>query len=161
VLRDGIRVTVMAPDLYYLNNRRLFLSELDLRASMPELLSPEERNGPLVFAPTFYIKVVLDERGKKTLRCIQFGLKTAESVKRGHYPGDKAGDIPLANLPHALFNGYNNGCFTLDRKLKKPELEKLLKEYGWEHGGRSEDDYVLNRPKEINHKYVEIYYDAI
>jgi len=162
VLRDGITVTVLGPELYYSHNHMSFFSKLDLSEPIPELQTAEERQGGLSFAPRLYVKLILEKRPKNSLiRCIQIGLVTAESLKKSFHIGDDRANIPLATLPHAIFNGYNNGCFALDGKLKEAEIERLLKEYGWEHGRRDDDDDALNWPYEINHKYVRVSYYGV
>lgn len=162
VLRDGIAITALGQELYYSHNHKTFSSKLDLSEPIPEFQISETRESTSSFTPRFYVKLVLEKYSRNsTFRCIQFGLVTVDSLKKSIHPADDRANIPLATLPYAIFNCYNNGYFALDGKLKEAEIERLLKEYGWEHSKRNADDHWLNLPFEINHKYVRVLYDGV
>jgi hypothetical protein len=79
----------------------------------------------------------------------------------GFHPDLDRASIPLATLPYAIFNDYNHGYFALDGKLKRPEIERLLKEYGWECCEPDDDYGRRDWPYEINHKYVRVSYKGV
>ena len=61
LLRDGIRFTALAPDLYYSNDHKSFFSKIDFAAEIEELRPAEKPPWPFhYFVPKFYLKERFD-----------------------------------------------------------------------------------------------------
>lgn len=155
ILRDGIAVTVLGPQLYYSHNHHSFSKKLDVWEPLKGLRQrvPLSNGNELSFTPKFYMKLTSIKHPKYgRIRCIEFGLHTAESLSHSDWPDDRG--IPVAVLPDALFNGYyGDHNFSLNKKLNERDVAALLVEYGW-----NDEDHD---PYDLRHKYVKISYRGI
>src|SRR5205085_11047349 len=127
VVRDGIRLTVLSPTLFYSDSTQRFSTSLSAYAPI-DRLCPLPPRGRFACPPTVYM---IDG-----LEGVEFQLRTEESTCG---PGD--GRICLARLPKGFFSEF----FGVELSPKqKARQQKELTERGWQQ-------WEYNH---IMHKYV-------
>lgn len=155
------KVARLSPTLWFFSHYSAFRSTLDIDHTLDELVRPEDKEKPLMFAPRFYFKEASDKHPKHGLiRCIEFGLITDGSMKKSVHWSDDRGNMPLGKLPDAVFNPYYaDENFALNEKISEKDMKTLLEHYGWV---RDERDY--DSPWELDifkHKYMTVYLESI
>jgi hypothetical protein len=155
LLRNGIGFTVLRPDFFYSNDHHYFFSEVHIVEKI-EGLSPTPIPAFPDFVPRFYLKHRRQYRADGG--DWEFGLITAESIKRGD-PNDKDSSlVPVALLPYEFFSGKYG--WELSRK-KLAALDKKLTEAGWKRAEREDFEDFEGYPLEIEHRYVTLSYDSV
>jgi hypothetical protein len=163
ILRNGLNFTMVGRSLFYSNDHNSFFGELDFQIPLEEL--NQDPNKYHLFTPQFYVKrkVVV---AKKKVVVIEFGLVTPESVKKSVHPRDDRRNIPLASLPEIMLypftnpDEYNYESLNIMKLIDK-DTDAQLKQFDWSKGERDPEDSWLDRPFEINHKYIQVRYRGL
>jgi hypothetical protein len=133
VLRDGISISVLGPNLYFSDNHHSFMSAFGANEEIPEFETP----GQIWCRPSFYVREH-SMRGQADYGLV-IGLYTYEAPD---------GHVNLAFLP-AAFLGEHYGWNRTTRKERK-RLDEAMRRYSWEV--RAEGEAVLHRYVSIVHR---------
>jgi hypothetical protein len=161
IMRNGFNFTMLSPILFYSDDHKSFFGELNFKIPVEELRPEPDKVLLFAFAPQFYIKRTLTGQ-KKDILAIEFGLITAESLKKSFHPRDDQANIPIACLPEIVFFGYTHpDAYNWDTMKRIEEQTKIqLTDFGWTQKERDPED-PLRWPSEINHKYFRVTYTGI
>jgi hypothetical protein len=151
VLRDGIRFTVLNPDLIYRNDYREFASDVRFTESLQEV-SLYHPSG-WFYHPKVYIGFALKSppEGAYEIR-----ITATDSVE--HKDCNEKG-ATVAVLPWVEFSFYREdpGEFRHWDKLRA-KRDKQMQEHGWM---RDETDVYYGGPSSIEHKYFTVQHKRI
>jgi hypothetical protein len=163
ILRNGFNFTRLSGTLFFSNDHQSFFGELDFKIPVEEFLPDKKEKsfgGP--YAPGLYIKRTVAGLDRR-VPVIEFGLVTDESLKKSHHPTDDRDEIPVAQLPEALFLCYMNPLFFTYDNAKEIEekADALLKEFEWKRRERDPEDSWLKWPCEVNHRMFQVTYRGL
>lgn len=153
VLRDGIKFTLLQPDLIFRNDRKEFSKYVKFSEFVSEvsLLSP----GGWFYHPVVSVGFAIKPppEGAYEIRI------TATNSPNGMDCNEKG--VAVALLPWAEFSFYREGGEFNERRWRKlgARRDRRLQEYGWKREEVEASDY--DRPSCIEHKYFTVQHDRI
>jgi hypothetical protein len=151
VIRDGIRFTVLKPDLIYRNDDREFASDVKFTEPLREISLIS--SGGWQYHPSvsigFAIQYVQD-------CAYEIRVTAPDSVK--HVGQDENGRVVVALLPWVEFGFYREE-FNLRRWDKlRAKRDKQMQEHGWT---RDESEPYHGAPHSVKHKYFTVLHKRI
>jgi len=151
VLRDGMRFTVLNPDLIYRSDNREFASRVRFTEFLQEvsLLHP----GGWFYHPMVYIDFALKSppEGAYEIR-----ITATDSVE--HKDCNEKG-VTVALLPWVEFSIYREDRGDVKRLVRLAvKRDKQMREYGWT---RDETESYYEAPEAIEHKYFTVQHKRI